>query len=177
MLDFDLSLHFVALFLFTKGRGSQAGNILTFFLSKFAIIVAMCLFGWVLHTLVCENAGALQVDYILLHLQYPLSSLVTAPQHSGLCLITARTSLILREEDSKLSLVIPLALHFQRGECQPVVTNTTCYYPTMFCSFAMYLGFHVRCWNLLLRCLTQHGGSLSSSLNAPCYRISHTSLL
>lgn len=36
-----------------------------------------------LHALVCEDADALQVDYILLHLQYPISSLVAAPQHSG----------------------------------------------------------------------------------------------
>jgi len=130
VFDFDLPLHFVALFLFTKGRDSHAGNILAFFLSKFEMIVTICKFGWVLLARVCEDAGALQVNYILLPLQYPLSSSVAAPQHSGFVPYRICTGLILREQESKPSLIMPLAFAFQRGERQPVVTNTPCYFPT-----------------------------------------------
>ena len=174
MLDFRSALHFVALFLFTKGRGSHAGNILTFFLSKFATIVIICIFRWVLLALVCEDAGALQVNYILLHLQYLLSSSVTAPQHSGF---------------------VPYLMHGShfigaRVKTVPYYAARLCFltgrasahgdeHPLLF-SYSIFRNiprFLFGSWNLLHGRLTQHGGSLSSSLNATCDRISNTSLL
>jgi hypothetical protein len=112
---------------------------LSFLTIKFHSNSCKCIYRWVLLVLVREDAdvfAGLIINFFILdptsHPQLPL------PNTLALCLTAIRTSLILWEQESKLSLVMPLAFAFFTGR----VPDSGDEHHLLF-SFSVYFSYNI----------------------------------